>query len=91
MNTMDSTHTPYFPHVPSFRRRVSMLLTLTCAPLLTACTTQAWYEGSRASARQQCNQQPPGAYEDCMRRLNEGLGGQSYESYERERDELRRK
>ncbi|QBK05328.1 hypothetical protein DW355_11745 [Hylemonella gracilis] len=66
-------------------------MVLACLPLLTACTTQAWYEGSRAGARQQCNQQPPGAYEDCMRRVNEGVGGQSYDSYQREREELRRK
>jgi hypothetical protein len=80
---------PLTPDASSSWRRVSLMV-LACVPLLTACTTRAWYEGSRASARQQCNQQPPGAYEDCMRRVNEGVGGQSYDDYQREREELRR-
>ena len=73
-----------FPHL-------TLLAVLACVPLLNACTSQAWYEGSRASARQQRNQQAPGAYEDCMRRVIEGVGSKSYDSYEREREELRRK
>jgi hypothetical protein len=81
---------PPIPDTLSPWRRASLMV-LACVPLLAACTTQAWYEGSRASARQQCHQQPPGAYEDCMRRVNEGVGGKTYESYEREREELRRK
>lgn len=85
-----NTRPPNGPDTASFWRRLSLMV-LACVPLLTACTTQAWYEGSRASARQQCNQQPPGAYEDCMRRVNAGVGGQSYDDYQREREELRRK
>ncbi|MFO6421619.1 hypothetical protein ACLBKS_15580 [Hylemonella sp. W303a] len=84
------TTRPPRPDIHSRWRR-AFLLILAGASLLAGCTTQAWYEGSRASARQQCNQQPPGAYEDCMRRVNEGVGGKSYDSYEREREELRRK
>lgn len=74
-----------------FASHPARLMVLACVPLLQACTTQAWYEGSRASARQQCNQQPPGGYEDCMRRVNEGAGGKTYDDYQREREELRRK
>ena len=55
-------------------------------PLLSACTVQAWYEGMRASARQQCGQLAPGAYEDCMNNVN----SQSYDSYEQERQRLRK-
>lgn len=54
-------------------------------PLISACTAQSWYEGSKASARQQCAQLPPGSYEDCMSRVNR----QSYESYEQERERMR--
>ena len=37
---------------------------------LTACTTQAWYDGMQRRAENQCDSQPPGAREDCLARLN---------------------
>lgn len=49
--------------------------------LLSACSNQAWYEGFKVGAENDCNKQPPGAREDCLRRVNP----QSYDSYEKER------
>lgn len=56
-----------------------------CAVLLCACTTEAWYEGSKRSAESECRKQPPGAVEDCLSRVNR----QSYSDYERERSSAR--
>lgn len=63
-------------------RLATRLLLISLAGLLLAgCSTRAWYEGARASAENECRRQPPGAYEDCMRRVNR----QTYEDYEKER------
>jgi hypothetical protein len=63
-------------------RQISLLLLISMASLVLAgCSTRAWYEGARASAENECRRQPPGAYEDCMRRVNR----QTYEDYEKER------
>jgi hypothetical protein len=48
---------------------------------VSACTTQAWYEGMKQSAINQCDKQPPGAREDCLSRLNK----KSYDAYNKER------
>lgn len=59
-------------------------LVLACfLPLLAAaCSTQAWYEGARESARARCQGLPAGSYEECMSRVNE----QSYGDYRRQRE-----
>ncbi len=64
--------------MPSFCRTISASLLLL---LLSACTQQAWYEGMKVGAENDCNKQPPGAREDCLNRLNR----QSYDRYEKER------
>lgn len=61
--------------------RTLLLSALLALLPLAGCSTRAWYEGARASAESECRRQPPGAYEDCMRRVNR----QSYEDYEKER------
>lgn len=48
---------------------------------LAGCSSQAWYEGLRTRAAQECAQLPGSAYEDCMRRLPT----QSYEDDEQQR------
>lgn len=48
---------------------------------LTACSTEAWYEGAKRSAEHQCRQQPPGAVEECLARVNKSR----YDTYEKER------
>lgn len=49
--------------------------------LLCACTQRAWYEGVQQSRIAECNRLPPGAAEDCLRRVNT----LSHEQYQRER------
>lgn len=49
--------------------------------LIAGCTTQAWYEGMKQGAENDCNKQPPGAREQCLARLNK----KTYDEYERER------
>jgi len=61
--------------------RPLLLCVLLVLPLLSACTTRAWYEGARQSAESECRRLPPGGYEDCMSRVNR----QSYEEYEQAR------
>jgi hypothetical protein len=47
------------------------------------CSSQAWYEGIREGARQQCRQTPDaGAAQDCTDKVNR----QSYEGYKAERE-----
>ncbi|MDR3368320.1 hypothetical protein [Rhodoferax sp.] len=48
---------------------------------VSACTTQAWYEGMKQGAVNQCDKQPPGAREDCLSRLN----NKTYDAYNKER------
>ncbi|MBK9347216.1 MAG: hypothetical protein IPN06_12775 [Burkholderiales bacterium] len=48
---------------------------------LGACSTEAWYEGAKRSAENQCRQQPPGAVEECLARVNKSR----YDTYEKER------
>lgn len=59
--------------------------TLIAAALLGACTTQAWYEGTRESARQQCRQRYPDAasQQSCIDQVN----SKSYQQYRQERDD----
>ncbi len=48
---------------------------------LTACSTEAWYEGAKRGAENQCRQQPPGAVDECLSRVNKSR----YDTYEKER------
>ncbi|HEX4870409.1 MAG TPA: hypothetical protein VFV15_06800 [Moraxellaceae bacterium] len=59
-----------------------LVLALALAGALGGCTTEAWYESARVSAEQRCREQPPGAQEECLSRLNQ----KSYDDYRRERD-----
>jgi len=47
----------------------------------SACTTEAWYEGVKQSARNDCQRQPPSAVNECLSRVN----SQTYQDYEKER------
>jgi hypothetical protein len=49
--------------------------------LLSGCTTQAWYQGFKIGAENECYKQPPGAVADCLSRLNK----KSQQEYEKER------
>lgn len=48
---------------------------------LSGCTTQAWYEGAKEAAKNNCRNQPPSEVERCMDNLNK----KTYEEYEKER------
>ena len=58
-----------------------LLLLALAAALIGGCTTQAWYEGMKQSAVNNCDKQPPGAREECLSRVNQ----KSYNDYEKER------
>ncbi len=62
-------------------RALAGTVALTALYALTACSTEAWYEGAKRSAEHQCRQQPPGAVEECLARLNQSR----YDRYEKER------
>jgi uncharacterized lipoprotein len=49
--------------------------------LLAGCSTQAWYEGVRRGAENDCNRQAPGAAEQCRA----GVTTKNYDAYEKER------
>jgi hypothetical protein len=49
--------------------------------VLTSCTTQAWYEGAKQGAENNCRSQPPSESERCLENLNK----KTYEEYEKER------
>jgi hypothetical protein len=48
---------------------------------LLGCTKQAWYEGVKQGAENECRYQPQSAMESCLERLNK----RSYQDYEQER------
>lgn len=50
--------------------------------LLAGCTTQAWYEGMKQKAINDCNSLAPGERETCLAKVNR----QNYERYEKERE-----
>jgi hypothetical protein len=56
---------------------------LFCTLLAAGCSSQAWYEGMREGARQQCRQTPDaGAAQDCTDKVNR----QTWEGYKAERE-----
>ena len=48
---------------------------------LSMCTTEAWYEGMKRSAENECRQLPQGESENCLSRVNK----KTYREYENER------
>ena len=70
----------------AFMRLIALPYRLLVPPLalaLCACTTQAWYQGMKTGAENECLNQPPGAMERCQERLNK----KSFDEYQRERSE----
>jgi hypothetical protein len=64
--------------------RLTLSLTMSLASLgagLAACSTEAWYEGVKVRARNECYQQPAGERQNCLDRVNKD----SYDKYEKER------
>ncbi|MDI1299698.1 hypothetical protein [Methylotenera sp.] len=54
-----------------------------CIIAIAGCTNQAWYEGAKQGAENNCRSQPPGESERCLEKLNK----KTYEEYEKERSE----
>lgn len=48
---------------------------------ISGCTTQAWYEGIKQGAENNCRKQPSSESERCLESLNK----KTYETYEKER------
>ena len=63
------------------KNRAIPALVLALASVLSGCTSQAWYEGAKVGAQNECRKQPPGAAEECLARVNK----KPYEQYEKER------
>jgi hypothetical protein len=60
-------------------------LAVVAALAFSGCSTRNWFEGTRESARQQCQATPDAsAGQECVERINRG----SYEQYEKEREGL---
>ena len=57
------------------------LAVVALALVLAGCSTRAWYEGTKRSAENECQRQPPGEAAGCLARVN----SLSYEDYERRR------
>lgn len=62
-------------------REISILATV----LLSACTTEAWYEGVQRSAEAECLKRPGATVQDCSAKVN----AQRYPEYEQAREKLR--
>lgn len=48
---------------------------------IAGCTTQAWYDGAKQAAENNCRSQPSTEMERCLENLNK----KSYDEYEKER------
>jgi hypothetical protein len=49
--------------------------------IMSGCTSQAWYEGVKEGANNNCRNQPPSEVNRCLDKLN----NKTYEEYEKER------
>jgi hypothetical protein len=58
-----------------------LTLLMAIMAIVSACTTQAWYEGAKQGAENQCRQQPPSEMERCLENMNK----KTYDEYEKER------
>lgn len=59
------------------------VLLLMCA--VSACSTEAWYEGVQRSAEAECLKRPGATAQDCSAKVN----AQRYPEYEQSREKLR--
>lgn len=49
--------------------------------IMSGCTAQAWYDGLKEGANNNCRNQPPSEVNRCLDKLN----NKTYEEYEKER------
>lgn len=63
-------------------RHAQLALALCCLLVhLAGCSTEAWYEGMKRGAENECYRLPPGESEACLKRVND----KTYQEYEKER------
>ena len=62
--------------------KIRVLIALTfIVNTIAGCTTQAWYDGAKQAAENNCRTQAPTEMERCLENLNK----KSYDEYEKER------
>jgi hypothetical protein len=64
----------------NIKTRVLIVLTF-IVNTIAGCTTQAWYDGTKQAAENNCRSQPSTEMERCLENLNK----KSYDEYEKER------
>lgn len=63
---------------------MKILALVACSSVLLtagACSSEAWYEGTKSAAENDCRRQPPAAVDECMARVNR----MRYRDYEQQR------
>jgi hypothetical protein len=69
------------------RSNISLAFLVTFAVFWVAgCSTEAWYEGMKFSAQDECRRLPPGDRDSCLTRVNTMTYGE-YENTRRGKDE----
>ena len=67
-------------------KSLALVVTLCLMALVMfGCTRQAWYEGAKHGAENECRNLPPSEMDRCLERLNK----KSYEEYEKEREDAK--
>ncbi len=62
-------------------KTVTFPLVISVFLAINACTTEAWYEGAKQGAENNCRNQPPSEVDRCLEKLNK----KTYDEYEKER------
>ena len=60
-----------------------IIITLTFAIALTACSKQSWYQGAQSSQTAHCMKEPLSEYKDCTQQ-----SGENYDEYNKNREQL---
>ncbi len=61
--------------------KITLALVVSIFLAVCGCTTEAWYEGVKRGAENNCRSQPPAEVDECMEKLNK----KTYDEYEKER------
>ncbi len=62
-------------------KTITLALVVTVFIAVSGCTTEAWYEGAKEGAKNNCRNQPPDEVDRCLEKLNK----KTYDEYEKER------
>lgn len=64
-------------------KATSIIFACLCGPLLSACTTESWYDVMQEAARDKCNQSTDIDRTACLNRNRD-----SYDTYKKKREEV---